>query len=295
MEFDFQVVVNAIALGSLFALFALGIALIFGIMNLINFAHGELIMLSAYVLFLSAALAWPLKVGLAVIASVLLALLMDRVAFKPVRGADPATLLIVSFAVSFLLQNLALITTGGLPKTTDIAPILSGRIEIGSLIIGRLDVITIVVTTLLMLSVRAILRRTRTGIQMRAAAEDFEMAMLLGVRSNRVIAVAFAMSGVLAGVAAVLLVARTGTITPVMGLKPVLFAFIATIVGGMGSLTGAVLGAYIIGAMTVAFQTFLPLGIRSYREAFVFAVVMLILIARPQGLVVPKQLATRVE
>jgi branched-chain amino acid transport system permease protein len=128
------------------------------------------------------------------------------------------------------------------------------------------------------------LRRTTIGVQMRAAAENFEMARLLGVRANRVIAATFAISGVLAGIAAVIVVAQTGLVGPTMGASLVFAAFVATIVGGLGTLSGAVLGAYVLGAITVALQYALPIGLRPYREAFVFAALVVILIFRPQGL-----------
>jgi branched-chain amino acid transport system permease protein len=138
------------------------------------------------------------------------------------------------------------------------------------------------------------LRKASLGVQMRAAAEDFEVARLLGVRANRVIAAAFALSGLLAGVASILLVGTTGSVTPTMGVTPVLIAFIATVMGGMGSLIGAVIGGFVLGALTVVLQIALPLQLRGYRDAFAFGTVLLILLVRPQGLIVPETEQSRV-
>ena len=138
------------------------------------------------------------------------------------------------------------------------------------------------------------LTRTRIGVQMRAAAEDFRMARLLGVRANRVIATAFAISGLAAALAAFVLVAQTGTVSPTMGLSPVLVGFVAMVLGGMGSLRGAVLGGYVLGVVTVALQSYLPLEMRFYRDAFAYTVVILVLLVRPQGLVVARSTTQRV-
>jgi branched-chain amino acid transport system permease protein len=262
-EFVMQNCVNALALGSLYALFALGIALIFGIMRLINFAHGELIMVGAYILTLAAAQPAILKLAMALVGVIVLALLMDRVAFRPVRDANPATLLVTSFAVSYLLQNTAILVVGAAPRTTNLSTTLSESMTVAGVDIPKLNIVAVVLTAVIVVGLVVFLRRTRLGVEMRAAAEDFEMTRLLGIRANRVIATAFGLSGALAGVAAILLVAQTGVVSPTMGVNAVLFAFIATIVGGMGSLGGAVVCGYIVGAVTVLLQAFLPLSLRS--------------------------------
>jgi branched-subunit amino acid ABC-type transport system permease component len=282
-----QHIIDAISFGSLYALFALGIALIFGVMRLVNFAHGELIMVGAYAVVLIG-LPEPALVPLAVLIVVGLALAMERLVFRPLRGAGPATLLVASFALSFLLQNGAALKWGSLPRTTDFASGLSSSFTVGSVVIEKLDVVIAVVTLVLLVALNMFLHRTAIGTQMRASAEDFRMARSLGIRANTVIATAFALSGVLAAVAAILLVIQTGTVTPTVGVNPVLIAFIATIVGGLGSLSGAVLGGYAIGGLTVALQASLPLELRPYRDAFVFAAVLLMLIVRPEGLLPPR-------
>lgn len=285
-ELVLQDVIDAISFGSLYALFALGIALIFGVMRLVNFAHGELIMAGAYALVVIG-LPTPALLPITVLVVIGLALAMDRFAFRQVRGASPATLLVTSFALSYLLQNVAALSWGSLPRTTDLASGLSSSFTIGSVAIEKLDVVIVGVTLALLFGLRLFLGRTATGTQMRAAAEDLQMARALGIRANTVIASAFALSGLLASAAAILLVIQTGAVSPTIGVNPVLIAFIATIVGGMGSLSGAVLGGFAIGGLTVALQASLPLELRPYRDAFVFAAVLAMLIVRPQGLVPP--------
>ena len=275
--------IDAISSGSLYALLALGIALIFGVMGLINFAHGELIMAGGYAVVLIA-LPAPAVIPIALATVIVLALAMERIAFRPVRQASPATLLVTSFALSFLLQSIAALIWGSLPSTTNFASALNDSFLIGSIAVQKLDIVVVGTTLALLVALSLLLGRTAIGRQMRAAAEDFDMARVLGIRANTVIASAFALSGLLAGVASILLVAQTGTATPTMGVNAVLFAFIATIVGGMGSLHGAVLGGFLLGALTVGLEASLPLELRPYRDAFVFAVVLAVLVFRPQGL-----------
>jgi branched-chain amino acid transport system permease protein len=288
-----QYVIDALSLGSLYALFALGIALVFGVMQLINFGHGELIMVGGYALVMISAPSGLLTIAVMVVVVVGVALAMERIAFRPVRRADAETLLVTSFAVSFFLQSLATLTLGALPRGASVLPGLNKPLSVAGLNVRGLDLVTVGVT-LALVTALVLFLKTRTGVQMRAAAEDFQTARLLGVAANKVIAIAFAMSGVLAAVAAVILVAQTGLVQPTIGVSAVLAAFIATIVGGIGSLTGAVLGGYLLGAVTVSLQALLPLALRSYRDAFVFVAVVAILILRPQGLLTPKSAATRV-
>ncbi len=294
MALFLQHVIDAITFGSQVALYALGIALIFGIMGLINFAHGELIMVGAYTILLIGHPPWPVMLLATIGVAVVFALAMERVAFRPLRGASPSTLLIASFAVSYGLQNLAILIEGSAPKGVSVSTWLSESVQIGSVSIPKLDLVTIGVTLVLLIALSLFLQRTRMGVQMRAAAEDFRMARILGVKANTVIATAFAISGLLAGIGAYLLVAQTGEVAPDIGSNPVLFAFVATVLGGMGSLRGAVLGGYVFGAIFVGLQAYLPLELRSYRDAFAFAAVIVMLLVRPQGLIVARSAATRV-
>jgi branched-chain amino acid transport system permease protein len=194
-------------------------------------------MAGAYVLVL-VSLPVVLLIPLTLAVVVAVALVMERVAFRPVRDAPPATLLITSFALSYLLQNAAALTWGSLPRTTAFASGLDGSLTLGQVAIQKLDIVIIGVTLALLAGVGLFFERTTLGTQMRAAAEDFRMARVLGIRANTVVASAFALSGLLAAVAAILLTAQTGTVSPTIGVSIVLFAFIATIVGGMGACPG---------------------------------------------------------
>jgi len=289
-----QVVVDAIALGSLYAIFALGIALIFGILKMINFAHSELVTIGAYILILLADLPLPVRLILLVLVTVTVAVLMERIAFRPVRGAGPVTMLITSFAVSYLLQNLAILIFGPDLQSGAVWPELNESFQVGPVRILLLNVVTVVLTILLLVGLALFLRKTSMGLQMRAAAEDFTTARLVGVRANLIIAVAFGMSGLLAGIAALLLTAQTGVVTNTIGVQVVLMAFVATILGGMGSLSGAVIGAYVLGAISVVLQQTLPLEFRPFRDAILFAAVFLVLVFRPNGLIVTRAAKGRV-
>lgn len=294
MTWFIQALVDATSIGSIYALTALGIGLIFGIMRLINFAHAEFITIAVYVVMLTIAFGFPVALFAAGLGVLILALLSERLAFRPVRGADPSTLLITSFALSYLLQNTLVLVFGARPSGLNILPELSQPILIGEVRLPTIHLVTIVVTGLLLVATGAFLRKTRMGIEMRAAAADFQMARLLGVRANRVIAAAFGLSGILATAAAILYVAQTGVVEPRLGLHLALIGFVATVVGGMGSLPGAVLGGLAVGMVTVFLQVLLPADLRPYREAFVYLAVILVLVLRPQGLFRPASARERV-
>jgi branched-chain amino acid transport system permease protein len=289
-----QTLADVASVGGLYALTALGIGLIFGVMRLINFAHGELIMITGYTLL--ALFAAPVAVAIvaAFAAAVVLALATERVAFRPLRNADPATMLISSFAVSFFLQKTLILLVGARPKGIDFLPILGRQVDLFGARLQSLQIVTIVVSAVLLAALSWFLKATRYGLEMRAAAEDFTMARVLGVRANRVIAIAFALSGLLAATVSCLLVAQTGIIQPRMGLQLVIIAFVGTVIGGLGSLAGAALGGFLVGAATILLQALLPPDLRVFREAFVFVAVTLVLLFRPQGLIPARGLKERI-
>lgn len=299
-----QNLIDALSLGSLYALAALGIGLLFGILRLTNFAHGDFISFGAYALIvpsLSVAATkfignwpWYLMVPAIAAAVVLLALLSDLLVFRKLRQASAPTLMIASFAVGYVIQNTILMVYGARPKAIDVWSNLQQQITIGDLRVPQLQLVTIGLTILLMVGLGLFLNRTPYGVQMRAAAEDFRMARYLGVRANFVIGLAFAISGVLAAMASLLFVSQTGTLSFVMGVPLMLFAFIATVIGGMGSLTGAVIGGFAVGLVSVMLQAYLPEQLRSFRDAFVFAIVIAVLLFRPSGLIPTKALVQRV-
>jgi branched-chain amino acid transport system permease protein len=281
-----QNAIDAISLGAIYALAALGIGLIFSIMRLINFAHGELIMVGGFMLYGLAGQPYIVMALAAILVVSILALGMERLAFRPLRRANPATLLIASFAVSYLVQHFVLITFGARPMGVDFMAQLGESVDIGGLRVPRLQIATIIVTLALMGGLVLFFRRSRVGVQMRAAAEDFTMARLVGVRANLVFAAAFAISGILASIVSLYLVTQTGSVSYKMGVSMVLIAFVASVIGGMGSLTGAALGGFLVGIVSVSLQAYLPTDMRPYRDAFVFLLFIAFLLWRPQGLLV---------
>ena len=283
-----QNLIDAASLGAVYALAALGIGLIFSIMRLINFAHGELIMVGGFVLYAIAGQPYLVMAMTAVIVVAILALGMERIAFRPLRGASPATLLIASFAVSYLLQHMALLIFGARPMGVDFLGQLGQSLDLGALRVPKLQLAAIVATLAFLTGLAMFFRKSRIGVEMRAAAEDFTMARLLGVRANRVIAAAFAISGFLASAVSLYLVAQTGTVSYKMGVNMVLIAFVASVIGGMGSLSGAALGGFLVGVVSVGLQAYLPIELRPYRDAFVFLAFIAFLLWRPQGLLVAR-------
>jgi branched-chain amino acid transport system permease protein len=289
-----QHVIDAISLGSLFALVSLSVAVIFGVARIVNFANAEMITVAGYAMILTVGMPWPVVVLAAVGAAVLVSLLMDGLVFRWVRNAPPTTLLIVSFGVSYFLQNALLMLEGSRPKTLDFGSSLINSIDVAGVQVSILSLVSMGVTAVLVVGLTWLLRRTASGRQIRAASEDFVMARLLGVKANRVIAYAFAISGALAGIAGVLLTINTATVTPTFGVAPLIVAFVAVVIGGIGSLTGAAVGGLLVGVVSVALQVVLPDPLKPYRDAFVFGLVIALLLVRPQGLLPPAYAKERV-
>ena len=299
-----QNLIDALSLGSLYALVSLGIGLLFGILRLVNFAHGDFITLGAYALIVPSADvmsqmligAWPWALVIPAIAAIVIAaaLLTDVAVFRPLRGSNAPTLMIASFAVSYIIQNGVLMAYGSRPKAANLWPGLATQVQLAGLRVPVLQLVTICATLVLMVGLTLFLRRTPWGVQMRAAAENFRMAQYLGVRGNFVIGLAFAISGVLAAAVSLLFLAQTGSLSSVMGVPLALFAFVAVVVGGMGSLPGAVAGGFLVGFVVTMLQAYLPPELRVFRDAFAFAFVILVLLVRPAGLIPSRTVVERV-
>jgi branched-chain amino acid transport system permease protein len=285
-ELLLQQLINAISIGSLYALMAIGLAMVFGILRLINFAHGDLIMVGSYatLLLMVAWLPFLLAAVLGVAASTIAGLIMERIAYRPLRGAHEVSMLLTSFSVTIFLENLAIILFRPTSRPFAAPALLRSAIEIGQLRVAGLDLIAIVVTALLLLGLTLFVQRTNIGISMRAASQDLLAARLMGINVNKVVATAFAIGSFLAGVVGILWSARVGKIDPLMGFNPVLKAFVASVIGGLGSLPGAVIGAYVLGGLEILLQGLLPQSLTSYRDAFVFAILIALLLWRPNGI-----------
>ena len=281
-----QYTVDSISYGSLFALMALALALLFNVMGLMNFAYGELIMAGAYTMFYTREYGWLAMIVITIIVVTALSLLMERLAFRPVRNASPVTLLITSFALSYGLQWLAFMTVGqGPQKGVAPYPFLTKQFDVGGVLISRLTILTVVVVLLLVLAMTLLLKRTMLGIQLRASTEDFRMAQLVGVRADWVIMTAFAITGLLASAVAVLFIFRNGSVAPDIGQEPLLIAFVGGVIGGLGSLAGAALGGFVLGAIINVLGAALPQHYASHTRVFAFLAVIAILVFRPNGLV----------
>jgi branched-chain amino acid transport system permease protein len=282
-----QQFINAVSLGGVYALLALGLAVVYSIVALINFAHGELMTVAGYALYfaIAAGFGLPLAMSLAIAAAVVLAVLTERLAFRPMRRADVNGLLLTSFAVSVIIRFILQNGISARPRPITLPADLSGAIDLGPITLGVIPLISILTTAVALIALNLFLSRTALGIAMRAAAEDFTALKLMGIKANRVIAVAFAVSGALAGIAAMLWVAQRGSVDPLMGLVPILKAFVATVIGGLGSLSGAVAGGFVLGALEVLCQAFLPDAVAPYRDAFVLSAVIALLVLRPEGLI----------
>ena len=282
-----QQFINALSLGSIYALVAIGLAMVFSILRLINFAHGEALMIGAVasVLLGERGLPWPVWAPFAVVITVLSGVLIERIAYRPMRGAPDVTLLLTSLGVSIALQNGALLTFGSQPRAFPTPEQLVGQILLpGQMQISRVNLVTILTAITLMIVFTWFVTRTQTGVAMRATAENVMAARLMGININTVIVVAFLLGAALAGVAALLWGARVGRVEYNMGFIPVLKAFVATVIGGFGSIPGAVLGAYILGFGEIFLVALLPDALTSYRDAFIFSALILILLFRPQGI-----------
>jgi branched-chain amino acid transport system permease protein len=281
-----QYTIDSIAYGSLFAVMALGLALLFNVMGLMNFAYGELIMAGGYTMFYTRGAGWFAMIVMTIVVVTVLSVLMELVAFRPLRNASPVTLLVSSFAVSYGLQQLAWMTVGkGPQKGVEPYPWLTKQMDIGGVLISRLAIVTMVVAIVLLVGMTLLLKRTTLGIQLRASTEDFRMAQLTGVRANWVISYAFAITGVLASAVAILYILRTGAVDPEIGRGPLLVAFVGGVIGGLGSLPGAALGGFVLGAIINALQATLPRSLSSHTLLFAFLAVIAILVLKPDGLV----------
>ena len=281
-----QVLVDAIGLGAVYALMAVGIGLVFGVLRLVNFAYGQLIMAGAYALAFASQWDWPLWAAIVFCFAVVIALsmAMDRAVFRPLRTQSPAVMLVATFAVAFLLQSVALLAFGPLGKPASSLGYLNRPVTIGSVDIRKITILAIVVAAVCLVAVVLLLERTRVGLHMRAAAMDFRTARLLGVRANRVIGSAVLVSALLAAAVSVILTVQNPLVTPDFALRDTIIVLAGVVVGGMNRLLSATLGGFAIGFVSGLLGGALPTDQSQYLPSFVFGLVILVLLIRPAGL-----------
>jgi branched-chain amino acid transport system permease protein len=281
-----QSIVDALSVGSTYALLALGLTLVFSVMRLINFAYGIMLVGGAYLLLVAGNAGWPFLAAavLCVVGVTALSMIVGRIAFRPFIGAPPTTLLITSFAVLLILQYGAILLFGEGPRTVPIPTALRQSFVVGDVVFPAVQLVTIAVSAVVILAFYWLLERTMFGAELRAAAELPDVARLVGLSPNRILMLAFGISGVIAGVAAVLWFSKVGTVTPRSDLLPTLKAFIAIVLGGIGSIRGSVVGGLALGAIEVSMALALPQSALVYSQAIVFMIVIALLLVRPGGL-----------
>ena len=290
-----QFVLDVLSLGSLYALMALGLVIVYGILKLVNFAYGELVMVAGYTLYLLNAtpFPWLAMASVAILMAIAAGVLTEFVAFKPVRAKSVTAVLITSFAFSTLLQNAALLFISPRARNVPLPDIFTRSVEILGVVIPIRNLITIACAFLMLFLFSLALKRTVLGLALRAAASQFRMARMVGIPANMIISLAFAISGLFAGVVAILWLGRIGSVVPGIGLEPLLVAFIATVIGGMRSLVGAVVGGYLLALIDVSFNYSLSQQLLHFRDAFTFTFVILILLFRPSGLIKGREAGQR--
>ena len=278
-----QPFLDAISLGGTYALAALGLGLVFGVMRLVNFAHSELITISAYVIVVTNDLPLIISFAIAALTAALLAILTELTIYRRLRGTGPAIMLIASFGLSVGLQKSYELIFGALPRSAAVAPWMTGSSEIAGLNITVSSIVTVGLTVSILLAMGFLVERTNLGLQLRAAATDFKTSRLLGVRSNRLIGSAFAISGILAAFVGFILVVENPQVDPMFGLNITILSLVGIVIGGISSLRGAALGGFIVGFILSILNTYLG-NARVYAYSYLFLAVVVILLVRPGGL-----------
>jgi branched-chain amino acid transport system permease protein len=282
----FQQLINGVSLGSLYGLVAIGYTMVYGILRLINFAHGDLLMFAAYVAIYSITLftlPWYISFPLAILVTGLMGILLDRAAYRPLRNAPRISLLISAIGASFLLENLAVVIIGGVPKGFPRPAMFDKVIVFLGLHVQVLTLYTPMVTLILLFGLLYIVFKTKVGKAMRAASKDFETTRLMGINLDRIIAVTFLLGSILAAAGGIMWAMKYPQVNPFMGIFPGIKAFVAAVLGGIGNIVGAVIGGFVLGLGEVLIVAFVP-ELAQYRDAFAFVILILVLLFRPTGI-----------
>lgn len=281
-----QHLTNGISLGSLYALIAIGYTMVYGILRLINFAHGDIFMIGTYVAFYGVtllALPWWLSFIVAIIFTCFFGMTVERAAYRPLRNSPKISVLISAIGVSFFIENLAIVVFGGRPKAFPIPPMFNKIINIGGVSIVSLTFYIPVITLLLLMGLVYFIHHTKTGMAMRAVSKDYEAARLMAIDVDKIISLTFGIGSLLAAVGGIMWGLKFPQLVPLMGVMPGLKCFIAAVIGGIGDIKGAVLGGFILGLGEIMLVALLP-ALTGYRDAFAFILLILILLVKPTGL-----------
>lgn len=280
-----QHLTNGISLGSLYALIAIGYTMVYGILRLINFAHGDIFMMAVYFAFYGIlfGLPWYISFIVGIILTTLLGVTIEASAYRPLRDAPRISIMISAIGISFLLENVTTVAFGGIPKAFATPDIFTDMVKIGNVSIQRLTFVIPVVTLVLLFALLYLINNTKSGMAMRAAAKDFETARLMGINVNRIITLTFAIGSALAAIGGLMWGMKFPQINPLMGIMPGLKCFIAAVIGGIGNIKGAVLGGFILGLGEILIVAFFS-NLTGYRDAFAFILLIIILLFKPTGL-----------
>ena len=293
----FPYLLSGISVGGQYALIAIGYTMVYGILRLINFAHGDVFMVAGIIMVYMAASGVPLWLclPLVLVLTALIGFIIERVAYKPLRSAPRMSVMISAIGVSYTLQNLVLYITGGLNKQYPTIPWISETMAIGAAKTKVVTVVTPFLVIALVVALVLLINKTKIGMAMRAVSKDFETSQLMGIKINNVISATFIIGSFLAGVGSILFFTNYPTVIQTSGAMPGLKAFVAAVFGGIGSIPGAVIGAFIIGIMeniikgldVILFKAGIigkPLGLATFSDAFTFALLIIILVVKPTGL-----------
>jgi branched-chain amino acid transport system permease protein len=283
MEFLISLV-NGLGIGGVYAMIALGYTMVYGIAKMLNFAHGDVIMVGGYTIVLFLAINPVVAVIAAIIFCVILGITIEKLAYKPLRGSSPLAVLITAIGVSYLLQSVALMLTEGKPKMLNLA---LGAITAGKFYVKWSTIITIICTVIVMVSLTLFVKKTKTGRAMVAVSEDKGAARLMGINVNFIIMITFAIGSALAALAAFCYLLSTPSVVPTMGAIPGIKAFTAAVIGGIGSIPGAMLGGILLG-LVESFSLAIP-QISAYTEAIEFSLLIIILLVKPTGILGKKR------
>lgn len=285
MEFFISTLLFGISVGGQYALIAIGYTMVYGILRLINFAHGDVFMVAGLLgIYLSATFPLYVAMPLVVILTVVLGFCIERVAYKPLRSAPRMSVMISAIGVSYLLQNTATYVTGGQPMIYPSLPFLSDTITVAGTSIKWVVLLTPVLVVALVILLTLLINRTKVGMAMRAVAKDFETSQLMGIKINSVISITFIIGSALAAIGSMLYFTTYSSVVPTVGSMPGLKAFVAAVFGGIGSIPGAVIGAFLIG-ICENFVKIMPFdGATTFVDAFTFALLIIILVFKPTGL-----------
>ena len=281
-----QSIVDALSAGATLGLAALAIGLVFGVIRLANFAQAEIITGSAYCLIFTWSLGWYVAIPLSILVAIAMSLLMEFAVFSRMRSANPATLLIASFGLSFLIQRVYELAFSNNVRTAPVASGLAQTVEVAGIRVQLLSVATIVIAGALLLGLQMFLTRTSQGLQLKAAAADFRTARLVGIPAGRVIGLSFALSGILSAGVAFVLTVQSGAVGPTFGVQITILALVGAVIGGIDKISGSLAGGFLVGFATSMLATWLPQELSNFKDAYVFVLVIGVLLFRPSGLLI---------